>query len=142
MTRQPTNHLRPRIDPPGDDAAPPPSLPRLDARDGKDIARLVAKNRALTDALRFYANEANWVNRSEFKNLPGFHGAATAQRAISGEEPLTAGEQDQLLRRDRDELLVALEDIARAVGNAAQTLRKADAVGRAALREYRDGEDA
>lgn len=41
----------------------------------------------LERALRHYADEANWVNRLEFKAFPGYHGRAIAERALSYRVP-------------------------------------------------------
>jgi hypothetical protein len=56
---------------------------------------LELKIERLAQALRFYADESQWMNEREIRGFPGFHGRAVALEALSSEglrnddDPLT-----------------------------------------------------
>lgn len=59
------------------------AVAELDARDER-VLDLEAEVRRKDEALRFYADERSWLNRSELRTFPGRHGRDIAARTLEG----------------------------------------------------------
>lgn len=56
-------------------------IKRLEAQ----LAGAVEETERLRTALRWYADEGNWLNHREVRGFPGFHGRAIAEQALNGD---------------------------------------------------------
>lgn len=48
---------------------------------------------AMGEALRFYADERNWLNHREIRGFPGFHGRQIAANALAKLEAVVPAEE-------------------------------------------------
>lgn len=52
--------------------------------------------RKAIDALRFYADERNWLNGCEMRGFPGFHGRQIAANALAAVDAQPAAESEAM----------------------------------------------
>lgn len=67
-------------------------MSRLSSSEGFVIARQYRdENKKLRAALKFYADERNWLNDREIRGFPGYHGRTIAERALSNVVSINEG---------------------------------------------------